>query len=67
MNVLNVVSVLATFAVAQVLFYTFFNLLFYKVDLLNKNVVSNIQVKHILYFVATTILLFKFTVFYLPY
>lgn len=67
MNILNVFSVIATFAVAQILFYIFFNIIFFNIQILNKTVVSQIQVKHVLYFSITTILLVKYTTFYLPY
>lgn len=67
MQFLNILPIIATFAVAQVLFYTIFNFAFNKINLLNKNVVSSIQIKHILYFLISTFLLFKYTSFYLPY
>lgn len=67
MQYLNILPIIATFAVSQVLFYTIFNFAFNRVNLLNKNVVSSIQIKHILYFLISTFLLFKYTSFYLPY
>lgn len=66
-NILNAISVLSTFAIAQVLVYLFFNTLFFRISVLNKTVVFNVQIKHVLYFSIATFLLLKYTEFYLPY
>lgn len=66
-NILNAMSVISTFAIAQVLVYLFFNIFFFKISTLNRYVVFNIQIKHILYFSITSFLLWKYTEFYLPY
>lgn len=65
--ILNILSVIATFTIAQIFAYLFFNVFFFKVLILNKYVIANIQVKHILYFIITTILLIRYTEFYLPF
>lgn len=66
-NILNAMSVISTFAIAQILVYLFFNILFFKISGLNRVILFNIQIKHILYFSITTYLLWNYTVFYLPY
>ena len=67
MNILNIISVVATFAVSQVIMYCVFNFVFCKVEVFNKQITSQFQIKHILYFTISTLLLLKFTTFHLPY
>ncbi len=67
MLILNILSIVATFTVAQVLFYLFFNITFQKVQILNKQILLSVQVKHVLSFIIFTLLLLKYMTFYIPF
>lgn len=67
MTILNIISIIATFTVTQVLFYLFFNITFQKVKIINKKILLSVQVKHVLSFIISTLLLLKYTTFYIPF
>lgn len=67
MTILNIISIISTFIVTQVLFYLFFNITFQKVKILNKQILLSVQIKHVLSFLISTLLLIKYTIFYIPF
>ncbi|RAR46446.1 hypothetical protein B0I10_1195 [Flavobacterium lacus] len=67
MQILNILSLIATFAVAQVLFYLIFKITFNKVQIFNTQILLRIKLKHILSFTISTLLLMKYTTFYIPF
>lgn len=67
MTILNILSIIATFTVSQILFYLFFNITFQKVKILNKQILLSVQIKHVLSFIISTLLILKYTTFYIPF
>lgn len=66
-NLLNIISLTATFAVAQIILFTAQNLIFGKLKVLNLYIIKWIKAKHLIFFTISTILLLMFTEFHLPY
>lgn len=67
MTILNIISIISTFTVTQLLFCLFFNITFQKVKILNKQILLSVQIKHVLSFLISTLLLIKYTIFYIPF
>jgi hypothetical protein len=63
----NLISILSTFLLAQVLMMSVLNLIFGKIVFLNFNVIKSIMVKDILFFCFNTFILLHFTTFYQPH
>ena len=66
-TVLNIISVSATFLVAQVILFKCFDLIFGKVKALNQIIKYNIKIKYVVFIITITVLLLSFTEFHIPY
>ncbi len=64
---LNLISILSTFIIAQIVMMIVLNLLFSKIALLNFNIIKGVLLKHILFFLINTFILLYYTSFYLPH
>lgn len=64
---LNLISILSTFLVAQIIMMSVLNLIFGKIEILNFNIIKSIMVKDILFFCFNTFILLYYTTFYQPY
>jgi hypothetical protein len=64
---LNLISILSTFLVAQILMMSVLNLIFGRIVFLNFNVTKGIMIKHILFFIFNTFILVNYTTFYQPH
>jgi hypothetical protein len=64
---LNLISLLSTFIVAQIVMMTIWNFFFGKLVFLNVIVTKGIALKHIIFFLLNTLLLLNYTTFYLPH
>lgn len=64
---LNLISILSTFIVAQIVMMTILNLLFGRLVFLNVIVTRGIALKQILFFLLNSFLLLNYTTFYLPH
>jgi hypothetical protein len=64
---LNLISILSTFLVAQIVMMSVLNLFLGRIVFLNFNIIKGVSVKHILFFLFNTFILFYFTTFYLPH
>lgn len=66
-TILNIVSILATFLVAQLILFGIQNFILGRIVLLNQEVYTSIKIKYLLFFTISTFIILKFTNFYLPY
>lgn len=64
---LNLISILSTFLVAQILMMSVLDFLFGRIAFLNLNLTKGIMLKHILFFAFNTFVLLYYTTFYLPH
>ena len=67
MMILNLISILSTFLVAQIIMSAVLNFLFGRIVFLNFSIGKGVSLKHILFFAINTYLLLSFTTFYLPH
>ncbi len=65
--ILNMISVVATFIVFSGLIYFILNILVGRLSILNHEISKCFKIKHIIFYSIAIILLFSFTVFYLPW
>jgi len=65
--ILNIISVLSTFIVVQLICFKFFDVIFGNISFLNFEIKYNLKLKHFVFFIITTIILLSSTEFYLPY
>ncbi len=65
--ILNIISLLSTFIVAQLILFKFLDILFGNIGFLNVEFKYNLKLKHFVFFILTTIFLLTYTEFHLPY
>jgi hypothetical protein len=64
---LNLISILSTFLVAQIVMMSVLNLFLGRIVFLNVNVIKGVLLKDILFFLFNTFILVCYTTFYLPH
>lgn len=65
--VLNIISVIATFIVAEGIIFSVLNLIFGRIKLLNKRIYDGIRLKHIIFLLIGVIVILIFFEFNLPW
>ncbi len=65
--ILNIISVLSTFIVVQLILFKFLDVILGNISFLNVEIKYNLKLKHFVFFTITTIILLTCTEFYLPY
>jgi len=63
----NLIAILSTFLVAQIIMMSVLNLVFGKIVFLNQTIIKGIVLKDILFFIFNTFVLLFFTTFHQPY
>jgi hypothetical protein len=64
---LNLISILSTFLVAQIIMMSVLNFVFGRFQCLNIILVKGIAIKYLLFFSINTFILLYYTTFYLPH